>query len=145
MKKLFSEFMEFIQKGNVLALAIGIMMGAAFNSIINTLINDVIMPVIGLITSGISFEKLFIPLNGQTYATLEEAVAAEAPVITIGNFIAAIINFILVAIVLFLLMRAANNFTAKLKKAEEEAPAAPAEPSDEVKLLTEIRDALQNK
>lgn len=141
MNKLIKEFMEFIQKGNVLALAIGLMMGAAFNSIINSLINDVLMPVIGLITSGVAFDKLFIPLNGQTYTTLEQAVAAEAPVITIGNFITAIINFLIVALVLFLLMKAAN----KVSITKEEAPAAPPEPSDEVKLLTEIRDSLKNK
>ena len=141
MNKLVKEFMVFIQKGNVLALAVGLMMGAAFNSIINSLINDVLMPVIGLITSGIAFDKLFIALNGQSYATLEQAVAAEAPVITIGNFITAIINFLIVALVLFLLMKAAN----KVSITKEEAPAAPPEPSDEVKLLTEIRDSLKNK
>lgn len=141
MNKLVKEFMEFIQKGNVLALAVGLMMGAAFNSIINSLINDVLMPIIGLITSGVAFDKLFIALNGQSYATLEQAVAAEAPVITIGNFITAIINFLIVALVLFLLMKAAN----KVSMPKEEAPAAPPEPSDEVKLLTEIRDSLKNK
>ena len=105
MKKMWSEFYEFISKGNVVGLAVGLMMGAAFNNIINSMINDILMPVISVITSGISFDQWFIALNGQTYENLAAAQAAGAPLITIGNFISAIINFLIVALVLFFLMK----------------------------------------
>jgi len=145
-KKLFEEFKTFISKGNVLGLAIGIIIGGAFNDIVNSLINDVIMPVIGRLLSGVSFESWYIPLDGKTYASFAEAKAASAPMITIGNFISAVINFLIIALVLFFIMKAANKAAELTKKKEEEAAAAaPAEPSEEVKLLTEIRDALAKK
>jgi len=144
MKKFFEEFKTFISKGNVLGLAIGIIIGGAFNDIVNSLINDVIMPVIGRLLSGVSFDSWYIPLDGKTYESFAAAKAASAPMITIGNFISAVINFFIIAIVLFFIMKAANKATelaSKKAKAEEEA--APAEPSEEVKLLTEIRDSLK--
>ncbi len=147
MKKLLDEFKTFISKGNVLGLAIGIIIGGAFNDIVNSLINDVIMPVIGRILSNVSFKNWYIPLNGEKYDSFAAAQAAGAPMITIGNFISAVINFFIIALVLFFIMKAANKATEiASKKAEEEAAAAaPAEPSEEVKLLTEIRDALAAK
>ena len=147
MKKFFEEFKTFISKGNVLSLAIGIIIGGAFNEIVNSLINDVIMPVIGRLTSGVSFDSWYIPLNGQTYDSFAAAKAADAPMIMIGNFISAIINFLIVALVLFLIMKGANKATAlAAKKAEEEKAAEPpAEPSEEVLLLREIRDSLKSK
>ncbi len=147
MKKFFEEFKTFISKGNVLSLAIGIIIGGAFNEIVNSLINDVIMPVIGRLTSGVSFDSWYIPLNGQTYESFAAAKAADAPMIMIGNFISAVINFLIVALVLFLIMKGANKATAlAAKKAEEEKAAEPpAEPSEEVLLLREIRDSLQAK
>lgn len=147
MKKFFEEFKTFISKGNVLSLAIGIIIGGAFNEIVNSLINDVIMPVIGRLTSGVSFDSWYIPLNGQTYDSFAAAKAADAPMIMIGNFISAVINFLIVALVLFLIMKGANKATAlAAKKAEEEKAAEPpAEPSEEVLLLREIRDSLQAK
>lgn len=147
MKKFIEEFKTFLSKGNVLGLAIGIIMGNAFNEIVNSLINDVFMPVIGLALSGVSFDSWYIPLNGQTYDSFAAAKAASAPMITVGNFISAIINFLIVALILFLIMKAINKAeeaAKKLAKVKEEE-AAPAEPSDEVKLLTEIRDALKAK
>ena len=147
MKKFFEEFKTFISKGNVLSLAIGIIIGGAFNEIVNSLINDVIMPVIGRLTSGVSFDSWYIPLNGQTYDSFAAAKAADAPMIMIGNFISAVINFLIVALVLFLIMKGANKATAlAAKKAEEEKAAEPpAEPSEEVLLLREIRDSLKAK
>lgn len=147
MKKMWSEFYEFIAKGNVIGLAVGLMMGSAFNNIITSLINDLLMPVISLITSGVSFDQWFIALNGETYANLAEAQEAGAPLITIGNFISAVINFLIVALVLFFILKgmtAAMNATKK-KKEEEAAAEPPAEPSEDIKLLTEIRDLLANK
>lgn len=149
MKQLIEEFKTFISKGNVLGLAIGIIIGGAFNDIVNSLINDVIMPVIGRLLSGVSFDSWYIPLDGNTYESFAAAKAASAPMITIGNFISAVINFFIIALVLFFIMKAANKATEKAaalaKKKEEEEAAAPAEPSEEVKLLTEIRDALAKK
>lgn len=147
MKKFFDEFKTFISKGNVLSLAIGIIIGGAFNDIVNSLINDVIMPVIGRITSGVSFDTWYIPLDGNTYESFAAAKAAGAPMITIGNFISAVINFLIVALVLFFIMKAANKATAlAAKKAEEEKKEEPpAEPSEEVKLLTEILNEMKKK
>ncbi|MBQ6503022.1 MAG: large conductance mechanosensitive channel protein MscL [Flexilinea sp.] len=149
MKKLFEEFKEFISKGNVLGLAIGIIIGGAFNDIVNSLVNDVIMPIIGRLLSGVSFSDWYIPLTTEHYDSFAAAKAAGAPMITIGNFISAVINFFIIALVLFFIMKAANKATeVARKKAEADAKAeaaAPAEPSEEVKLLTEIRDALAAK
>ena len=147
MKNLIEEFKTFISKGNVLGLAIGIIIGGAFNEIVNSLVNDVIMPVIGRLLSGVSFSDWYIPLTTEHYDSFAAAQAAGAPMLTIGNFISAVINFFIVALVLFFIMKAANKATelASKKAAEEEAAAAPAEPSEEVKLLTEIRDALAAK
>jgi len=140
MKKTFSEFYEFIAKGNVIGLAIGVIMGTAFSAIVNSLIIDVLMPFIGLLTSGVDFKSWFIPLNGQSYASLKEAQEAAAPVITIGNFIAAVINFLIIAVILFFIMKAMAKAMHTEKK-EEPAPVI-TEPSEEIKLLTQIRDAL---
>lgn len=147
MKKKWSEFYEFISKGNVIGLAIGLMMGSAFNSIITSMINDILMPIISVITSGISFEQWFIPLDGNTYENFAAAQASGAPLITIGNFISAIINFLIVAIVLFFILKgmtAAMNATRK-KEEEAEEPETPEEPTEDIKLLTEIRDLLAKK
>lgn len=143
MKNLFEEFKAFISKGNVLGLAIGIIIGNSFNAIVNSLINDVIMPIIGRLCSGIAFDSWYIPLDGNTYESFAAAKAASAPMITIGNFISAIINFFIVALVLFFIMKAAAKAMALTKKKNEEKPAEAPVVSDEVKLLTEIRDMLK--
>ena len=122
MKEFIKEFKEFISKGNVLDLAVGVVIGGAFTAIVTSLVNDVIMPIVGIILGGVDFTGL----------TLNVGDAAVA----YGNFIQAVINFLLVALVLFTVIKAANKF----KKAEEEAPA---EPSDEVKLLTSIEKELK--
>ncbi len=144
MKKFFEEFKTFISKGNVLSMAIGIIIGGAFNDIVNSLINDVIMPVIGRLLSGVSFNNWYIPLTGEKYDSFAQAQAAGAPMITIGHFISAVINFFIIALVLFAIMKAANKATALATKKAEEAKKeeAPAAPSEEVLLLREIRDSL---
>jgi large conductance mechanosensitive channel len=119
------EFREFALRGNVLDLAIGFVMGAAFTAIVNSMVDDIIMPLIGAILGGLDFTALAFTIG-------------EAQ-ITYGNFIQAIVNFLIIAFVLFLIVRSLNRF---MKKAEEE-PAAPPEPSNEEKLLTEIRDLLK--
>jgi large conductance mechanosensitive channel len=103
-----SEFKEFVVKGNVMDMAVGIIIGAAFGSIVNSLVKDVLMPPIGMITGGINFADLFYALDGKTYATLAEAQAAAAPTINYGLFINSIISFIIVALAIFVLIRKIN-------------------------------------
>jgi len=131
-----SEFKEFIMRGNVLDLAIGIIIGIAFGQIVNSLVNDVIMPPIGFLLGHINFSDLFIDLSGKGYSSLTAAKAAGAPVIGYGSFINTIINFLIIALVIFLIVRTVNKVVKKEKK---EAPAGPSE----VMLLTEIRDLLK--
>jgi len=114
-----SEFKEFILRGNVMDMAVGVIIGGAFTTIVNSLVNDVIMPVISLFTGKINFTDMFIPLDGSSYATLAEAQEAGASVFAYGSFIQAVINFLLIALVLFLVIRAMNKMHKK-----EEAPAA---------------------
>ena len=139
MKKFFNEFKEFAMRGNVLDMAIGVILATAFGQITSTLINNVLMPLIGWAFGGIDLSKLDIVLRE---AVMDgEAVVQEAVTIGIGTFLTAIINFILIAFVVFLFVKAMN---AAKKPKEEPAPAEP-EPSAEEKLLTEIRDLLKEK
>jgi large conductance mechanosensitive channel len=133
---MLKEFKEFIARGNVFDMAVGIIMGAAFTAIVNSMVGDLIMPIIGVITSGVDFADKFVVLNGETYANLKAAKDAGAPVISYGVFINAVINFAIVAFVIFMLVKQVN----RLKKAEA---AAPSEPPADVRLLTEIRDLLK--
>ncbi len=142
MKKLFKEFGDFIKRGNVIDLAVAVVIGGAFSSIVTSLVNDVIMPVISLATGGIDFTNLFVSLNGEHYATLAEAQTAGASVLAYGSFIQAIINFLIIAFVIFMVVKAMNKvMSLKKKKEEKEQEAAPK--SDEVVLLEEIRDLLK--
>ena len=137
---MLKEFKEFINRGSVMDLAIGVIIGGAFGKIIDSLVGNVIMPIVSkVILRGVSFENAMISLDGNHYATLEEAKAAGAAVISYGNFLQVIINFVIIAFVLFLIVKGLNN----MKKKQEAAPAAPPAPSNEEKLLTEIRDLLR--
>ena len=107
------EFKEFAMKGNVLDMAVGIIIGVAFGGIVNSLVKDIIMPPIGMIMGGIDFSDLFISLNGRTYASLAEAQAAAAPTINYGLFINAVINFLIVALAIFMLIRQINALKKK--------------------------------
>jgi large conductance mechanosensitive channel len=118
---MFKEFKEFAMKGNMLDLAIGLILGAAFGTIVTSLVNDVIMPPIGLLLGHVDFKELFVALNGQSYANLADAKKAAAPVIAYGSFLNTIINFTIVAFVAFLIVKQANRF-----KKPAPAPAAPA-------------------
>lgn len=139
---MLKEFREFALKGNVLDMAVGIIIGAAFTTIVQSLVNDVIMPPIGAIMGGVDFSDYFIALtmaeNGP--ATVDAAKAAGVPVIAYGRFINAIIQFTIVAFALFLVIKQMNALKARIAKGEAPAPAAP--PRQEV-LLEEIRDALK--
>ncbi|HMN11367.1 MAG TPA: large conductance mechanosensitive channel protein MscL [Bellilinea sp.] len=116
---MLKEFKEFIMKGNVVDLAVAVIIGAAFTAIVNSLVKDVIMPLLGLVLGGIDFTNSFVALNGGQYATLAEAQAAKAPTLNYGLFINAIISFLLIAFVIFLVVKGIN-------KARKPAAAAPA-------------------
>ena len=134
-----AEFRAFIARGNVVDLAIGIIIGAAFTGVINSFVKDVINPVIGLAVGGVDFTNIFIPLNGQHYPTLDAAQKAGAPTVNVGIFINALINFVIVALVVFWVGKAA----ARLMRREAEAPSAPPAPTRSEVLLEEIRDQLK--
>ena len=136
---MLKEFKEFAMRGNVVDLAVGIIIGGAFGKIVTSLVNDLIMPPIGLLMGQVDFAKLFINLSGQDYASLAAAQEAGAPVIRYGAFINTVLDFTIVAFAIFLLVRTIN----RMKKAEPSAP--PPGPSNEEKLLGEIRDLLKSR
>ena len=139
---MLKEFKEFAMKGNVLDMAIGVIMGGAFGKIVSSLVSDVLMPPIGLLTGGVDFSSLFLNLSGTPQASLAAAKAAGAPTINYGVFLQATFDFIIIAFVIFLLVKQMN----RLKKETPPAPpASPAGPTNEEKLLMEIRDALKGR
>ncbi|HAS04647.1 MAG TPA: large conductance mechanosensitive channel protein MscL [Dehalococcoidia bacterium] len=124
MKKLLSEFKDFIQRGNVMDMAVGVIIGIAFGAIVTSLVNDIIMPPVGLLLGNADFSDLYINLSGTDYASLSDAKAAGAAVIAYGAFINTIINFLIIALAVFFMIRFVNNL-GKLTKKEEEAVAEP--------------------
>jgi large conductance mechanosensitive channel len=135
----FGDFKASLMKGDVLSLATAVVIGGAFGKIVGSAVDDVIMPIVGLITGGIDFTQKFIALNGQTYENLALAKASGAAVITYGNLVQAVINFVIISLFIFIVLRAAEK--AK-KKEEAAAPPVPAGPTQE-ELLTQIRDLLK--
>lgn len=135
---MLKEFKAFAMRGNVVDMAVGIIIGAAFGKIISSFVTDVIMPPIGILLGGVDFSDIFINLSGGTYATVAEAKKAGAATLNVGIFINTVIDFIIIAFAIFMVIKAMN----KMKQKEEETPAAPPKPSNEEVLLTEIRDAL---
>lgn len=127
MSSFFSEFKTFIARGNVMDMAVGVIVGGAFSNITSSLINDIVMPLLGIFTGSMSFARLEVKIG--------------PAIITYGNFIQAVLNFLVMAFVVFCLVRAIN----RLHKKKEEAPPAPPAPSAEEKLLTEIRDLLKER
>jgi large conductance mechanosensitive channel len=138
---MLKEFKEFAMRGNVMDMAVGIIIGAAFGKIVTSLVNDVIMPPIGLLMGNVDFSNLFVNLTmGQTFTSVAAAEAAGAPIIKYGMFVNTVLDFVLVAFAIFLVIRALN----KLRKKQEAAPPPePPAPSTEEKLLAEIRDLLK--
>jgi large conductance mechanosensitive channel len=135
----FQEFKEFALRGNMVDLAVGIIIGVAFGAVVNSLVEDVIMPPLGLIIGNVDFSDLFINLSGQDYASLAAAREAGAPVIAYGAFINVLINFVVVALAVFLLVKGMNRLRRKQEQAPHEVPVPPRQ---EV-LLEEIRDILK--
>jgi large conductance mechanosensitive channel len=136
------EFRDFIARGNVFELAVGIIIGAAFTAIVNSMVEDLINPIIGVFTGGVDFNNLFIPLTGERYPSVAAAEAAGAAVFRYGAFMTSVINFLIVAWVVFLMVRAVNKIRRLTVAPTEKTDAAPARPSQE-ELLMEIRDLLR--
>ena len=136
---LIKEFKEFAIKGNAVDMAVGIVIGGAFGKIVSSLVNDVIMPPIGRLLGSVDFTSLFINLGAENFATLAEAKAAGAPTLNYGSFIQTIVDFIIVAMAIFAMIKAMNM----LRKKEAEQPVEPPPPSEDIVLLREIRDSLK--
>jgi large conductance mechanosensitive channel len=138
---MLKEFKEFALKGNVVDLAVGVVIGAAFGKIVDSLVKDVIMPIIGAITGGLDFTNYFLRLSGNVKASNYADAAKEGAVLGYGAFITAVVQFMIIAFVLFLVIKAMN----RLKRAEAAAPAAPEAPPRQEVLLEQIRDLLAKR
>jgi large conductance mechanosensitive channel len=136
---MLKEFREFAMKGNVVDLAVGVIIGAAFGAIVNSLVGDVIMPIIGAATGGLDFSNYFVPLSKSVTANNLADAKKQGAVLAYGNFITLSLNFLIIAFVLFIVIRLMNQ----LKRLQEAASPAPPKPSREEELLTEIRDLLK--
>jgi large conductance mechanosensitive channel len=134
---MLEEFKKFAMRGNVVDLAVGVIIGAAFGAIVNSLVADMVMPLIGSITGGLDFSNYFLPLSSKVTASALADARKQGAVLAWGNFITLVINFLIIAWVLFLCIKGINRLKAP------EKPGEPALPSKEVQLLTEIRDALK--
>lgn len=136
---MLKEFREFAMRGNVVDMAVGIVIGGAFGTIVSSLVNDILMPPIGLILGGVDFSDVYLTLKGPQTASLAAAKNAGAVTVNIGLFVNALISFVIVAFALFVLIKAMNQ----LKREQQAAPAAPAAPPRQEVLLEEIRDLLK--
>lgn len=137
---MLKEFQEFISKGNVMDLAVGVIIGAAFGKIVDLLVNDIIMPIVGAIFGGLDFNNYFLPLSSNVTATALDQAKEQGAVLAYGSFITVLLNFIILAWIIFLMVKGVNNLRRRLEKEKPAAPAAP--PAADVVLLTEIRDLL---
>jgi large conductance mechanosensitive channel len=137
--RVLKEFRDFAMKGNVVDLAVGVIIGAAFGAIVTSLVGDIIMPIIGAITGGLDFSNYFLALSNKVTATNLADAKKQGAVLAYGSFLTLTLNFLVIAFVLFLVIRVIN----RLKRREAAAPAAPAKPTPEVELLSEIRDLLK--
>lgn len=133
------EFKQFAMRGNVIDLAVGVVIGGAFGKIVDSLVKDVIMPPIGALMGGVDFKQLYINLSATPFETMEAAEKAGAPLIKYGAFINSMVDFTIIAFTIFVAVKAINS----LKRKEEAAPAAPPPTPEDVLLLREIRDALR--
>ncbi len=136
---LAKEFKEFAVKGNAMDMAVGLIIGAAFGKIVNSLVNDVIMPPLGKLVGNVDFTKLYINLGSKSYETLAAAQKAGAPTFNYGNFLQTVVDFLIIAFVIFLMVKGINA----LRRKEAEKPAEAPPPKEEVLLLREIRDSLK--
>lgn len=140
---MLKEFQEFISRGNVMDLAVGVIIGAAFGKIVDSLVNDIIMPIIGAILGGLDFNNYFVGLSSTVTATSLAAAREQGAVFAYGSFFTVVLNFIILAWIIFLMVKAVNNLRKRVEREKPAAPAAP--PPADVALLTEIRDLLARK
>ncbi|MEI2298084.1 large conductance mechanosensitive channel protein MscL [Ensifer sp. MJa1] len=141
---MLNEFKEFIARGNVMDLAVGVIIGAAFSKIVTSVVEDLVMPVVGALTGGgFDFSNYFLPLSANVTATSLAAARAQGAVFAYGNFITVLINFLILAWIIFLMIKAVNRMRASIEKKKDEAPAAP--PPEDILLLSEIRDLLKQR
>jgi large conductance mechanosensitive channel len=140
---MLKEFQEFIAKGNVMDLAVGVIIGGAFGLIVSSLVDDIIMPIVGAIFGGFDFSNYFLPLSSNVTATSLAAAREQGAVFAYGNFITVVINFLILAWIIFLMVKGVNTMRRRLERQKAEEPAAP--PPADVQLLTEIRDLLARK
>ncbi|SEK78964.1 large conductance mechanosensitive channel protein MscL [Halomonas daqiaonensis] len=139
---MFREFKEFAVRGNVVDMAVGIIIGGAFGTIVSSLVNDILMPPIGLLMGGVDFSDIFLVLKGEgPYATLADATAAGAVTMNVGVFVNNVISFLIVALAVFLLVKGIN----RLRRQEAAAPTEPTAPPEDILLLREIRDSLARR
>jgi large conductance mechanosensitive channel len=135
---MLNEFKTFIARGNVMDLAVGVIIGAAFGAIVKSLVEDLIMPIVGAVTGGVDFSNYFIPLSSKVTATSLAAAREQGAVFAYGNFITVLINFLIIAWIIFLIVKAVNRAMPK-----KEEPVAPTGPAEDIVLLSEIRDLLK--
>jgi large conductance mechanosensitive channel len=140
---MLKEFQEFISKGNVMDLAVGVIIGGAFGLIVSSLVADIIMPIVGAIFGGFDFSNYFLPLSSAVTAESLEEARKQGAVFAYGSFITVVINFLIQAWIIFMLVKALNNLRRRLEKEKPAAPPAP--PAADVVLLTEIRDLLAKR
>jgi len=138
---MLNEFKEFIARGNVIDLAVGVIIGGAFGGIVTSLTDDIIMPIVGAIFGGFDFSNYFLPLTSGVSASTLAAAREQGAVLAYGNFITVVLNFLILAWIIFMMVKAVN----RLRRREAEEPATPAAPPQDVQLLTEIRDLLARK
>lgn len=140
---MLQDFRDFINRGNVVDLAVAVVIGAAFGQVTTSLVNGVVMPPLGLLIGGVDFSELgFVLRDAHLYDTVSQAVAAGAPVIQLGAFLNTVITFVIIAFAVFLVVRAYNRALVRFRREEGTTPPEPHEPSADVQLLTEIRDLL---
>lgn len=143
---MLNEFKAFIARGNVMDLAVGVIIGAAFNKIVESIVNDLVMPIVGALTGGgFDFSNYFIALSSNVTATSLAAAREQGAVFAYGNFITVLINFLILAWIIFLMIKGVNRMRASLEKEKEAGAAEPAPPPEDVQLLTEIRDLLRSR
>ena len=142
-RKTIDEFKKFIARGNVIDLAVGIVIGAAFTAIVQSLVKDVVNPILGVVTGNLDFSNYFLALNGQVYETLAQAREAGAPVLAWGSFVTAIINFMIIAWAVFLLIKAVNKIEDLVDGDEDVGVEAKPKPPSVEDLLTQIRDEMR--
>ncbi|GHC80186.1 large conductance mechanosensitive channel protein MscL [Limoniibacter endophyticus] len=142
---MLKEFQEFISRGNVIDLAVGVIIGAAFNKIVESLVGDIVMPIVGAIFGGFDFRDYFVGLSSSVTASTLDAARAQGAVLAYGSFISVVINFLILAWIIFIMVKSINALRRRLDRQKEAEEAAPAAAPEDVKLLTEIRDLLANK